>query len=169
MAVTWKAENLWTAVNVELMCMIYPWQVKTHAIKDSVPGIIPSITSIINSSFSTTSTFPRDWKIAEVSPILKEGDFEEPGNNRPISLLPILSKVCEKAVLNQLTPYLTKNKRLAVEQSGNKKWHPTKTCLIASTDTILDAVDKKELTAKSSIWIWAKHSIALITAFYCKN
>ena len=88
-----------------------------------------------------------------MSQILKEGDFEEPGNNRPISLLPILSKVCEKAVLNQLTPYLTKNKRLAVEQSGNKKWHPTKTCLIASTDTILDAVDKKELTAKSSIWI----------------
>ena len=98
-------------------------------------------------------TFPRDWKIAEVSPILKEGDFQEPGNNRPISLLPILSRVCEKAVLNQLTPYLTKNKRLAVEQSGNKRWHSTETSLIASTDTILEAVDKKELTAKSSIWI----------------
>ena len=48
-------------------------------------------------------TFPGDWKIADVSPILKEGDFEEAANNRPISLLPILSKVCEKAALNQLT------------------------------------------------------------------
>ena len=86
-----------------------------------------------------------------MSPVLKEGDFEEPGNNRPISLLPVLSK--EKAVLNQLTPYLTTNKRLAVEQSGNKKWHSTESSLIASTDTILEAVDKKELTAKSSIWI----------------
>ena len=88
-----------------------------------------------------------------MSSILKEGDFEEPGNNRPISLLPILSRVCEKAVLNQLTPYLTKNKRVAMEQSGNKRWHSTETSLIASTDTILEAVDKKELTAKSSIWI----------------
>ena len=116
------------------------------SVKDSAPGVIPSITAIINSSF-TTSTFPRDWQIAEVSPILKQGDFEEPGNNRPISLLPILSEVCEKVVLNQLTPYLTTNKRLAVEQSGNKKWHSTETSLIASTDTILEAVDKRKLTA----------------------
>lgn len=28
-----------------------------------------------------TGTFPRDWKSAEVSPILKGGDFEEAGNN----------------------------------------------------------------------------------------
>ena len=63
-----------------------------RAIKDSAPGIIPSITAIINSSF-TTSTFIRDWNIAEVSPILKEGDFEEPSGNRPISLLAILPRV----------------------------------------------------------------------------
>ena len=125
----------------------------TRAIKDSAPGTIPSITSIINPSFSTTGTFPRDWKIVEVSPVLKEGDFKEPGNNRPISLLPVLTKVCGKAVLNQLTPYLTTNKRLVVEQTGNKKWHSTETPLIASMDTILEAVDKKELTAKLSIWI----------------
>ena len=111
-----------------------------RVIKDSAPVIIPSITSIINTSL-TTSTFPADWKIAEVSPILKERDFEEAGNNRPISLLPILSKVCEKAALNQLMPYLTANKRLAVTQSGNKKWHSTEASLVASTDTILEAID----------------------------
>ena len=117
-----------------------------RVIKDSAPVIIPSITSIINTSL-TTSTFPADWKIAEVSPILKEGDFEEAGNNRLISLLPILSKVCEKAALNQLMPYLTANKRLAVTQSGNKKWHSTETSLVASTDTILEAIDNRKLTA----------------------
>ena len=63
----------------------------THVIKDTAPVITPSTTSIIIASFTTT-TFPRDWKIAEVTPILKESDFEEAGNNRPISLLSILSK-----------------------------------------------------------------------------
>ena len=78
------------------------------------------ITAIINSSF-TTSTYPGDWRIAEVWPVLKEGDFEQPSNNRPISLLPILSKVCEKVVLHQPTPYLKTHKRLVVEQSRKKK------------------------------------------------
>ena len=87
------------------------------------------ISAIINSSF-TTSTYPGDWRIAEVWPVLKEGDFEQPSNNRPISLLPILSKVCEKVVLHQPAPYLKTNKRLVVEQSRKKKLHSTETSLI---------------------------------------
>ena len=101
-----------------------------RVIKDSAPIIIPSITSIINTSL-TTSTYPGDWKIAEVSPILKEGDFEEAGNNRPISLLPIVSKVCEKAALNQVAPYVTANKRSAMNQTAEtKKGTPLKLLLL---------------------------------------
>ena len=46
---------------------------------------------------------------------------EAASNNRPISLLPIVSKVCEKTALDQLTSYLTEKQRLASNQSGNKK------------------------------------------------
>jgi len=132
---------------------------------DSAPGIIPSITAILNSSF-TTSTYPGDWRIAEVWPILKEGDFEQPSNNRPISLLPILSKVCEKVVLHKPTHYLKTNKRLAVEQSRKKKWHSTETSLIVSIDTILEAVDKRKVTAviyvdMSKVFDSINHSILL--------
>ena len=45
----------------------------------------------MNNSFNT-KTFARSWKIAEVTPVLKSGDSEEPCNHRPISLLPVLSK-----------------------------------------------------------------------------
>ncbi|CAB4020527.1 Hypothetical predicted protein [Paramuricea clavata] len=87
--------------------------------------------------------------MAEITPILKEGDHEQANNNRPISLLPMamLSKVCEKVVLNQVVPYLDLNKRLSTEQSGNKKHHSTETSLIETTDTILNAIDKKKVTA----------------------
>ena len=83
-----------------------------------------------------TCILPSDWKFAEIFPILKEGDYEQASNNRPISLLPIMSKVCDKVALNQLTPYLTSKQRLATNQSGNRKWHSTETSLLSSTDAI---------------------------------
>ena len=81
------------------------------------------------------------------APYLKDGDHEEANNNRPNSLLPILSKMCERTVLNQFMPYLVSNDRLTTMQSGNKRWHSTETTLIRSTDFILNAMDKRKITA----------------------
>ena len=93
------------------------------------------------------STFPSCWKIAGVTPILKDGDHEIPSNNRPISLLPVLSKVCERAAHDQLVFFLSTKQRLSTQQCGNKKWNSTETVLIQTTDSILQNIDKKELTA----------------------
>ena len=82
-----------------------------------------------------------------MSPILKDGNHEEPNNNRPLSLLPILSKVCERVALNQITPYLMSNERLSTRQSGNKKSHSTETSLIRTTAAILNTIDEKKTTA----------------------
>ena len=121
-------------------------KVPIRVIKDCLPVIAPWINSIINKSL-VNNIFPSAWKIAEVIPILKEGDHEQ-ANNRPISLLPVLSKVCERVALtDQLTSYLTINRRLSVHQSGNKTWHSTETSLIHSTDSILKAIDQKKVTA----------------------
>ena len=119
------------------------WENKMYKRKRS---ILPSITSIINASFKL-STFPSCWKIAEGTPILKDGDHEIPSNNRPISLLPVLSKVCERAAHDQLVFYLSTKQRLSTQQCGNKKWNSTETALIQTTDSILQNIDKKELTA----------------------
>ena len=120
--------------------------IPVRVIKDSLSATLPVITSLINASF-TCGIFPRSWKLAVVSPILKDGNHEEPNNNRPISLLPILSKVCERVALNQITPYLMSNERLSTRQSGNKKSHSTETSLIRTTDAILNAIDEKKTTA----------------------
>jgi hypothetical protein len=120
-------------------------KIPTKVIKDSAPVIVPIITNI-NTSFKTC-VFPSDWKFAEIFPILKEGDYEQASNNRPISLLPIMSKVCDKVALNQLTPYLTSKQRLATNQSGNGKWHSTETSLLSSTDAILKGIDQRKVTA----------------------
>ena len=86
-------------------------KIPLRVIKDCLPAILPTLTSIV-SNLLTSGVFPSIWKTAEVIPIHKQCDHEKPENNRPISLLPILSKICERSALNQFIPYLELNKRL---------------------------------------------------------
>ena len=72
-----------------------PWidKVPTGVLKDSLLITLPFITSVINVSL-LASTFPEVWKTSQIAPIPKQGNHKLPNNNRPISLLPALSKVC---------------------------------------------------------------------------
>ena len=74
--------------------------------------------------------------------VAKRWGREVPNDNRPVSLLTAFSKTCERVVLNQLTDYLVRHKRLSKHQSGNKK---IKNIFI--TDAILESMDNKHLTA----------------------
>ena len=65
-------------------------KITMSVIKDSLPGILPVLTGIMNRSLS--SVVPSDRKISEVTPLLKEGDHEIANNNRPVSLPPVASK-----------------------------------------------------------------------------
>ena len=123
-----------------------PRIVPTRVIKDCLPIILPLATSIINASLSS-STFPGIWKTAEITPIPKQGNHKLPNNNRPISLLPALSKVCERVANNQFVTYLTTKKRLTTKQNGSKKWHSTETSLLHMTDPFLKGIDNNKLTA----------------------
>ena len=123
-----------------------PDKIKAKVFRDSLQVVLGPITEIINCSFRTT-TFPSDWKTAEVIPLLKAGDHEEPSNNRPLSLLNFASKVCEKIALEQFSVYLMSHKCLSSHQSGKKSLHSTETLNIYTTDLILEAMDKKKMSA----------------------
>ena len=99
----------------------------------------------MNNSFSSI-VFAKVWKIAEVTPILKSGVIEDPANCRPISLLPILSKVSERLVHGQLVIFLIENEKLSKTQSGNRKLHSTETALLHVTDKLLKAMDEKKIS-----------------------
>lgn len=120
-------------------------QISARALKDSLPTTLPVITSIINSSF-LTNTFPLSWKLAKVIPCPKTKDSEEPCDTRPISLLPIISKVCERAALTQFTSFLEENDIISDLQSGNRKQHSTETALFYFTDELLKNMDEKNIS-----------------------
>ena len=56
--------------------------------------------------------YPEALKVAHVIPIHKNGSVHEPGNYRPISLLPSIDKVFEKILFNLMMSFLRKNKYL---------------------------------------------------------
>lgn len=66
--------------------------INANLLKFAGDAIIPPLLHIFNLSLST-GTFPEAWKTAKVTPIYKSGDRELLTNYRPISLLPLLSKI----------------------------------------------------------------------------
>ena len=77
----------------------------------------------------------------KVKPLFKKGSKTDPSNYRPISLLPLLSKVFERIVLDQTEEFLSHNKVLYDYQSGFRKNHSTDTCLSFLNDKILKGFD----------------------------
>ena len=78
-------------------------------LKFALQVISQSLCDIFN-LLITTGCFPDCWKIARVAPIFKSGQPDDRSNYRPISVLPLLSRVFEKLVHNQVYDYLDKNK-----------------------------------------------------------
>ena len=81
---------------------------------DSLPVTCFYILVIVNTSI-VTGIYPDPWKHPYVVPVFKSGDPENVNNYRPISLLPIISKILEKIVANQLMDFLESNHLLADE------------------------------------------------------
>ena len=75
------------------------------------------LVDLINDSF-TAGIYPDSLKIAKIVPIHKSGDQRDIANYRPISLLPVVSKVVEVIFKDQFTEFLEKEKILSKAQYG---------------------------------------------------
>lgn len=107
--------------------------------------LIDHITYIINACISS-STFPEAWKTAIVLPLPKTACPETLNDLRPISLLPILSKLLEKILYDQLSSYLFEHNIIPSLQSGFRTGHSTATALTTIIDDIFRALDQGRLT-----------------------
>ena len=85
--------------------------------------------------------------MARVTPIFKEGDKTEKSNYRPISDLPVISRLFERLVANQLYQHMNDNGYFSLEQSGFLRLHSTVTCLLKNTDDWYNGLDLRKLVA----------------------
>ena len=111
--------------------------------KQILPSFISPLTHIVNLSLRT-GVMPDSCKVAIVTPIHKSGNLEDPGNYRPISILPVLSKTIEYFVNSQLTQYLDDRGLLSNCQYGFRKDHSTTYLMLDLFDRIYTAKSKQK-------------------------
>ena len=81
-----------------------------------------------------------------MKPLFKKGSTTDPKNYRPISLLPLISKILEKVIHDQVQQYLDRNNILYRYQSGFRAKHSTNSCLSYLTDKVQRGFEKGLLT-----------------------
>ena len=113
----------------------------------NIDSVLECITCIINDSLFT-GTMPDCLKHAVISPLLKKRNLDQNllKNYRPVSNLPFISKIVEKAVCSQILNHLKSNDLLVKHQSAYRKLHNTETALVKIQNDLLISADKKEIS-----------------------
>jgi len=88
--------------------------------------------------------FPSVFKIAKVIPIHKKGDTKDFNNYRPISLLPVFSKIIESAVKNQLVSHFERNDIFSKKQFGFRANQSTADAVNRFVDHVVEAYERGE-------------------------
>ena len=103
--------------------------------------VVAQILSIIFNISIREGCFPSDMKPAKILPMHKGDSVLSVGNYRPISLLPIFSKIFER-LYNRLIEFITENKILSELQFGFQKNKSTEQAVTSILST-LDAAKSK--------------------------
>ena len=119
--------------------------IPSKLLKDCAYVISFPLTFIINQSLES-STVPSEWKVAKVVPLFKSGKPTELDNYRPISILPVLSKVQEKLIHAQLMSFLEANQLLSSKQFGFRSKKSTELAVVTFLDHIRHKMDEGYLT-----------------------
>ena len=88
------------------------------------------------------NVIPAKWKKAKVTPLHKSGTKDDPRNYRPISILPVVSKVLECLIHKQLASYFDNHNLLCKSQSGFRRIHSTEMPVTYFAAEILMNMDK---------------------------
>ena len=104
-------------------------------------SIADPLHKLYNHSLST-GTIPADWKIGRITPIPKGTNDSLPSGYRPISVLPIVSKLIERHIKNIVEEFLRSNAPISSRQWGFMSNRSTVSALIKVVDDWQRALDQ---------------------------
>ena len=96
-------------------------RISSKIIKMTASSLVTPFTDLINKCFEE-STFPTELKTSKITPIIKKDKVEKmPSNFRPINQLSGISKIIEKAAIDQLNKHFKQFEN--INQFGYKRQH----------------------------------------------
>ena len=137
--------------------------ISLRLLKDAAEVISKPLTQIINASLSQ-GIVPHEWKHARVTPLFKKGVSTDLDNYRPISVLPVVSKLQERAVHHQLYSFCNEHKLLSPFQCGFRSNHSTEFAAVAFSDYVRRGMDQGLLTG--AVFIDLRKAFVLLTTIY---
>ena len=114
-------------------------------IKMSKVCLAPFLATFFNKCIAQ-SVFPENFKTAVVTPIPKTTTPRSMNDFRPISLLPILSKIFEKIIAKKMMKFMNKNNILTDSQFGFRTNNSTELAVTSIYDKLLQNLDDKKVT-----------------------
>ena len=124
---------------------------KKASVEDDIPGKILKenndiashyLASIYNNS-KNSKVYPSSLKCADVTPIHKEKETTIKKNYRPVSLLPVLSKLYERKMYDSISLHI--EQYLSPYLFGYRKGHSTEQCLLAMIEMWRKALDNRKV------------------------
>lgn len=110
-------------------------------VKQAQQVLFKPLLNLVNTSI-TTNTFPEDLKTAKIIPILKQSkDPSLPKSWRPVNILPSLSKILEKVIVNQLKKHLINNAIITGNHTGSRPKNSTTTAALTLHDIWSSVLD----------------------------
>ena len=112
-----------------------PDSIPTFMLKVAANEIAPILTKIFQKSYDS-GTVPSDWRDANIVPIYKKGDKQQPSNYRPVSLTSISCKIMEHIVHSSIMDHFERHNILCDQQHGFRKRRSCESQLITTIQGI---------------------------------
>ena len=128
-------------------CSCGPDGIPVKFIKIVADHLASPLTHILN-NFISRRMFPSAWKVARISAIPKCSAPKDTKDLRPISILPVLSKIYERLALGQMEQFVSTGPTRVSKDTvcAYRKGHSTTTALLAMKDDIACAMKRGEVT-----------------------
>ena len=120
-----------------------PDGISNWILKECIDELAGKLQVIIQCSLNE-GKMPEDWKRADIVPIYKGGNREDPNNYRPVSLTSVVAKICERVIKGDWMKHLEDNKILTDRQFGFREGRSCMTNLVSFYSRVIDIVQERE-------------------------